>query len=260
MDMLLNSYYNILFDSKDTVCFGKNKYGTAIFDVRYWQCAQNDGYQFLSINPMHTSRADANVTTFRNILVEFDTLSFEDQRKMAETFPHSTCVYSGGKSFHYIISLETPCSDKKQYDSIVRRIYKKLPEADQQAKNASRFTRLPDGLRDNGVVQAIAYVTSRIPNALLEDWLGPEEVRERFLPEVEVFTADRILPGSTMNFLLKGAEEGSRNSQVFKHACEMIRAGYEVDDIIDRFSRVVTLPLKEIISAVKSAGKTTRGQ
>lgn len=258
MNTLLNDYYKTLFESGEQTCFGYNKYATAVCDV-FANIEDNHG-QFLSINPMVGKRADTSVTCFRNILVEFDKLPLLEQKKIAENFPHSTCVFSGGKSYHYIISLKTPCADKKEYDNLVRRVYKKLPDVDSQGKNPSRFTRMPNGKRENGVVQSLEYVTGRISRQKLEEWLGPEEVRERFLPNVETYKVSRLLSGNTMNFLLFGAEEGSRNSQVFKHSCEMFRAGYTEEEIINKVTRVIDLQLTEIISAVKSAAKTVRNQ
>ena len=157
---ITNNFYSVLFEANEQTCFSNNIYGTLL------QNNTNGPYcdtaQFFSINPMHTSRADSNVTNYRNILIEFDTLSPEEQLAQLTTVPYSTLTWSGGKSYHAILSLDSSCVDISAYKYLVRRIQSKLPDMDRSTGNPSRFSRMPNAIRDNGNEQTLVEVRSRV--------------------------------------------------------------------------------------------------
>jgi hypothetical protein len=166
-----NKFLSTLFDIGEETCFGTTIYDTAL----YAEAIPED--LFFSINPMHTSRADSNVTCFRNILIEIDSMPLEEQiHYVVEKVPVTSIVYSGGKSFHFIISLAQPCKDRAEYDTLVARIYKLLPMADKSTKNPSRFSRLPGVVRpDTGKLQHVEELYGRINRDDLENCLPPVE-------------------------------------------------------------------------------------
>jgi hypothetical protein len=82
--------------------------------------------------------------------------------------PVSSIVYSGGSSYHFIISLETPLETYEEYMNVAKRLLLLVPEADPMCKNPSRLSRLPGRLRpDTEKTQDLIYMNGRIPNELL---------------------------------------------------------------------------------------------
>lgn len=253
---MIHKYYDTLFNADEGVCWGKTVYDTAVCPLAFFTDT-NKLYPFVSINPLKTSRADANVTEHRNILCEFDTGTIAEQADalQASGLPYSTLVYSGSKSLHAIVSLEYPCKDRAEYDALVKRIYAKLPNVDKSGKNPSRFSRAPNAIRDNGMQQSLMEVKQRIPWDVLDLWLGPEVITEQRPP---VTVGNRLLPTRTRSFLKYGAPEGKRNQLLFINACELYRAGYSEDEIFELVTVALDLPQKEIRATIKSAVKKAR--
>jgi hypothetical protein len=190
------------------------------------------------------------VTAFRNILIEMDTISLEDQASHIEDIklPYSTCVFSGGKSFHYIISLKQDLTSRKDYDKLVRRIYAAVGNnlVDQSTKNPSRFSRMPNSYRaDKDTYQELIYVGERIENDALEAWLlnrGVEPITDTAWEDITYKSVVKkdfsSLSASTRNFLMMGAEQGTWNYSIFKAAAEMLRNGWEETEIYDRLKQI----------------------
>jgi hypothetical protein len=170
--MTTRSFLKVLFEPDEQTCFADTPYNIALGTTPI------PGNTFFSINPMHTSRADANVTCYRNLMLECDNMPLEQQIEyVTSRIPVSTIVYSGGKSYHFIISLAEPCSTREEYDTLVRRIHALLPQVDPTTKNPSRFSRLPGAMRlDTGKMQDLVYKGSRISRATLEAKLPPLEL------------------------------------------------------------------------------------
>lgn len=146
-------------------------------------------------DPSAPRRADANVATFRNFLLEIDDMPLDDQIAYVKSrVPVSTIVYSGGSSYHFIISLEEPLPDYETYMHWARRLLMLVPKADKMCKNPSRLSRLPGRLRlDTGKMQKLMFVGERVNNMHLDTILpslpvyekkerSQEEVREYITP------------------------------------------------------------------------------
>ena len=232
-------FFFLLFDGHDGFCVSKNVLGTKVYEGDMEFCDDFNDYQFFSINALTKKRKDENVTSFRNILLEFDDISLRDQLALINTIPKSTVVFSGGKSYHVIISLVNPCKNREEYNKLVKRIYDKVPQADKQAKNPSRFSRTPEAIRDNGKKQDLIYVGKRITDAELNQWLGPEpkeEAKEEYI-KIPVGKG-RILKGTTSYFLEFGAEPGSWNKDLFLAAMDMSRSGIPDSEIYERLYKI----------------------
>jgi hypothetical protein len=243
-------FWNTLFDQGERTCFANTIYGTAVCEI---ETGTSMPCQFFSINPLLSSRKDENVFRYRNILLEFDGALPAEQLELLKQVPYSTLVWSGGKSYHAIISLEMPCKDRKEYDAMVRRIYAAVPSVDKANKNPSRFSRAPEMMRDNGQLQVLKEVRRRIGRTELDAWLGPApEVPE---PNSEQRVSLHLSPW-TKHFLMFGTQEGGRNAALFKAACDMLRHGYTEQQIFDKVTLVLDLPEFEIISCIRSAKKT----
>ena len=171
-------FTNLLFNSDETICFcPQTKHYGFFYPIKDWP--EQTG-EFFVINPTQGGRSDSNVTAFRNILVEIDDMTLRDQVNHLKSLgmPFSTMVYSGGKSFHYIISLEETLSNKEIYKFLAQWVYNIIgsidPDkfADEQNKNPARLSRFPNVTRaETGRVQKLIYVRERIKTDDLLAWL-----------------------------------------------------------------------------------------
>jgi hypothetical protein len=101
-------------------------------------------------------RCDGNVKTFRHCLVEFDTLSREDQIRFwsAVKLPILALIDTGGKSVHAWLDVQklSNVSNTDQWDQTIKiGLYEKalIPlGVDRACCNPSRLSRLPGCLRD----------------------------------------------------------------------------------------------------------------
>lgn len=253
----LRKYYDVLFNSGEQTCASDSVYGTKLqFVPDKWGCFAT---QFMSINPMIGSRSDANVTCYRNILIEFDTLSYAEQDALGTNIPYSTKVFSGNKSIHFIISLEQPLVNRSEYDRLVDRIYAKLPDCDKSTRNPSRFTRVPEVVRTGGSMQTLLDVRRRITREELEDWLGPEPEKP-ICPIVKNYEGREIKLQNRFvrHFLLNGADPGQRNQELYKNACEMLRSGFTEEEILELVMPVLDLEIREMKTCIRSAAKKVR--
>jgi hypothetical protein len=216
--METKDFYNVLFDKDDKTCFSDYSEigswdgtkptlaGPYKTNVEYFDIPRFQKLEYFVINPMHTARNKNNVTKFRNFLVEIDNMSIPDQKKKIKEFlmPYSTAVYSGGKSIHFIISLEEPLRDIDEYKTMVNKIYDAMgikvdKNVDPSCKNATRFSRCPNSIRVKyNAVQHLLKVNARIPNQVLLDWLAHRGIRDEdyvkkiSIPEPRPENADEL--------------------------------------------------------------------
>lgn len=257
--MEIKHFYELLFDASEATCFAEHAKGTKVSLINE-KIATAHRFAFFSINPLHPHkdlasvepyhnpdrprRCDANVTAYRNFLIEIDSLPLEDQERYVSDLrlPYSTKVYSGGKSYHFIISLEQPLSDRKEYDSFALKILKIVGKADKTVKNPSRLSRCPGHFReDKGREQQLLEVRSRSPKIVIEDWftlhniplVDKTEVVRQVIPiNLNAISANN-LSGFTKNFLMFGAEEGERNISLFRAACNCRELGFNFDQTVE---------------------------
>lgn len=250
-------FYNVLFEESESVCLGVSVYTTQVCKRGPDLLPLENVAHFISINPLKNKRADINVTSYRNILIEFDELEPAEQLQVLEKVPFSTLVWSGGKSFHAILSLETPFTSKEEYVSAVRALQRKLPDMDKSTKNPSRFSRNPGVVRENGKLQELIEVRGRISAETLGDFLGPQEPIIYLDPE----PVDKgYLPPGTRSYLRMGSEPGQRNSDAFRAACDMARAAFTETEAIGMMYEVADLSREELSNCITSAFKTVKGQ
>lgn len=257
---MLTEFWNILFDSGEWINLVSDVKRT---DVIHFSWILEDKYNrrtnpdnFICINPLtQFGRKDINVTSLRNILIEIDDMPPLEQVSYITSLgmPHSTCTFSGAKSMHFIISLKEPCKNIKEYKVLVKRIQNKVPRADRSTGNPSRLSRSPGALRD-GVEQTLQYIRGRVPNEMLEAWLGPMELKtEEFVKVQSSPGKKRLLPARVLAFIEYGADEGGRNHALFTNACELFRAGYDFEEIEAIAQKVLDLPTFEIRQCINSA-------
>lgn len=186
----LSQFLETLFDPGQATCFSPSPEGIKVYQAPVAQDI------FFSINALHPTedlaptqswhdkwkprRSDKNVVCYRNFLLELDKMALDDQIAYVRSrIPYTTCVYSGGASYHFIVSLETPLQSSAEYQTFARRLHRALPEADPATKNPSRFSRLPFRIRpDTRKLQELISLNERISFAALD----------KVLPKVEAWT------------------------------------------------------------------------
>ena len=129
---------------------------------------------------------NTNVTAFRYALVESDTLTLDEQKRlyMELELPIAAMVYSGGKSIHAIVRIEA--KDIDEYRDRVDYLYSYLKnhgvEIDKQNRNPSRLSRMP-GVDRNGNHQTLIGVN--MGRKSWDDWIDFTEGEGDELPDVE---------------------------------------------------------------------------
>ena len=196
----MNEVLNLLFDDTDLICVGN------LYTNKVTTLAEAEKGEFFSINPlasvdteyqekinrsyMKPRRADMNVKLFRNFMFEMDSLHLDDQLMILSNcgINWSSIVYSGGKSYHAILSLENHLggmhtkSGINQYKLIWRRLESFVTEyarslnfegavIDPSSKNPSRFSRFPYYQAEDRNIQRVIHVGSRMSEADFEDLL-----------------------------------------------------------------------------------------
>ena len=206
---LSNDFYKVLFDKGEYTCFTDTVKGIGIKNARTWGPKEKN--EFFSINPMRegTTRAGKNVSAYRNILVEIDqdedgnTISPEDQKKMfiKVGLPYATLVWSGGKSFHAIISIDGGFKSDQEYRNAVSAVYRVLAKNgvpnDEQVKDISRLSRAAGAVRMNTKqLQEVAEVRTRITRKQFDEWLAAHDER---VEEPKPVVVTNYLSGANAN-------------------------------------------------------------
>lgn len=277
----MNPFFDLLFDAGESTCFADNPKGTRILPISFFDARR---HAFFSINPidgkrdndpiaayhhaLKPRRADANVLLYRNLLVEMDGVSLTEQLEHVEgiKMPFSSCVYSGGKSYHFIISLQNPLESRASYDEMVRRLYFVLGDRiDSSCKNPSRLSRAPGHLRSEKMkFQSLRDLRSRVDNSLLEEWLkanGADEAPKDnpFRDRMQTREGDGEFSGSSelyrssKNFLALGAADGEWNQSLFKAACDSFSKGWTHDAFVDEAIKITGHLDKNDQATIRSA-------
>lgn len=238
----MEEYLPALFEPNEMVCSADNPYETAIKsqeDVRNDEC-------YITLNAIRgdATRSDKSVSSLRNFLVEFDDLVLDSQLDYVREvgMPFTTCVFSGNKSFHFVISLTEPLETRAEYDQLVRWLYAAVPEADPSCKNPSRFTRLGGGTHKNGTRQDIEILNGRVAKEELITWLQskcdePVDVTKtsKQMADDEYFKIQASgyraqMHKATKEFCKTGGRKGFRHKNVFIAACNLRDCYYTVDE------------------------------
>ena len=161
-----------------------------------------DNPEFYTINAIHPdldfrtpiaskpgSRASINVTKLKTFLFEFDDMPLENQLRFLKNcnIPWTGIVFSGGKSYHAILSLIKPIEGAHTIEGVarykiihqrisaylnkkVRELEAGLWEVDNATQDPARFSRFPGSLRD-GKEQEVLHVGDEISPNDFEDLL-----------------------------------------------------------------------------------------
>ncbi len=207
-------FYECLFDKEELTVHGDNKFAT-----KPTQAISNGIKElkpFFVINPIKPgyTRSIDGVKHFRNFMFEIDEdmdknpVPLEKQQEIiqAAQFPWSTCVYSGGKSLHWILSLEEPVEDASEYrmwwkmmEAILNKTAKELGynlKFDPNVKDPSRFSRAAGSVRmdvNPKAIQELRGVSGRKSQHLVMQWFDQHGVKfEDFAPKPTQFEIGKI--------------------------------------------------------------------
>lgn len=173
--MTRNAQLAALFNQDDIVALKQ--------DLTSLPSYEPSGQQFFCINPLKQpgKLVTENIAQYRNILIEMDSGTLEEQWLKIETslLPWTTCTYSGGKSLHFIICIEEGVDDLRYYNNLARIISEALG-ADTSTTNPNRLSRLAGAYREGGAEQELVEVRARTSLKKLLDWMysvAPKELR-----------------------------------------------------------------------------------
>jgi phage gp16-like protein len=195
-NLTLDNFYNLIFDEDDYICFGEKLSSTR---VNHYRFPYGRTKSWFTVNPLDPKedrnptkewhrkdrprRADCNVVKYRNIMIEMDSCPIPEQKVhiRESQMPYSTCVYSGGKSLHFIISLVTPLETEIEYRCWWKAIFKIMANRgaglDPSSQNPSSFTRCPNVYReDKGQIQHLLKINARVKNEDMIAWFKSQGV------------------------------------------------------------------------------------
>lgn len=128
---------------------------------------------WIRINPVDgKGGGDKNVTAYRYVLVESDTMPVAEQYDLyiKLELPIACIVHSGGKSLHAIVRIDA--QDRDEYRKRVTYLYDFLQKhgmtVDQNNKNPSRLSRLPGITRGDKMQYLVA---TRVGRKTWADWM-----------------------------------------------------------------------------------------
>lgn len=196
----------------------------------------------LAINPINGWRKDEDVTAYRSFLIELDDIPLPDQIKYIEEMkmPYSLAVFSGGKSIHYVITLDEDIPTYNIWKDVNRWITNILTQADQQNQSPSRSMRFPGAIRKpTGIKQILLRNNGRISRVDLTMWLN--NFLDKKPPKPRVMKPKKhislvALP-KFINNILEGLRDGQmedgRNQSWYKVGRLMSERGISLEDMIE---------------------------
>jgi hypothetical protein len=234
VEEVTKKYLELLFDKDDHVCYGTSPYDILVTP----QSELPEGVCYVGVNSFKpgTTRKKVNVDKHRSFILEFD---IGKQRShfnyiWASDVPYTVAVDSGGKSTHFIIVLETPINGD-DYSSAARAIKRIQANIDKTPLHAAGFTRLPGVMRNNGNMQKLLKVKSRVPNEDFMSWLALYDPGEPERPpwEIEGTRDLKDLPWNTAKVLEEGdwGHFSGRHEALGVLCKDLLRLGFDVEEV-----------------------------
>ena len=282
------AFLELFFDKGETICVSPNKFGfhsieqkdvvgTVLISPKEGKDVRivEDDINLMAINPIKGFRRDENVTAFRSFLVEVDFGLPAEQYSYIKSsnMPYSACVFSGNKSLHFGIVLETDLPSEEEWRRVAEWILAIMDKADQQTKNPSRSIRFPESVRADGkqLIQKLVEIKKRVPIDTLYGWLNQypdkDPLKKEILDRPKITATVGGVPTWILAKLSKGIDiSKGRNNEWFSIAMGLALAGFEKDGIIEVLEQYFVPErdftrqewLTTIKSAVKKAGQKVR--
>lgn len=282
MNNSADKFLKILFNEGEEVYASPDKY-SSVWDEDHnqWKTyrpsvkvekVDKEKSILIGLNPISGPvRSDENVTAYRTFLVEMDGMSLKDQMEYIKSkgMPYSVCVFSGGKSLHFGITLNKDLPSEEVYRYYAEWLLKTLPKADQQTKNPSRGIRFPGVQRPRGKMQVLVEAPGRISLDKLKHYLSkyPEckPIIEQKKDSTFEFKPNNVK--AMANWVLLGMKQGfdfssGRNNRWFSVGYEFGKCGYDLETAKNALEHLFvaerTFGKKEWIMALKSGIKKGR--
>ncbi|MDL1902052.1 DUF927 domain-containing protein [Anaerolineae bacterium CFX9] len=159
--------------------------------------------------------------------------------KLRDFDPTPSIILNSGGGWHGYWMLDEPFildsdGDKQRIAAILHGLFKVLDGDEAYVKSVASVMRLPDSIntkpdRDGAMVQVIECHPDRRYALSSFDWLA---VKPQLNGHVPMFSTNghHPLPPRTEGYLATGANNGSRNHELFAAACQMRDAGYSQSD------------------------------
>lgn len=234
-------------------------------DAKPVETHKSDSFTLVSLNPSNGWRLDNNCTAFRNFLIEMDIGPLDEQIAYIEklAMPYSASIFSGGKSIHFLISLDQDIPTQKAWRKLNQWVLNIVTLSDQNCKNPSRSIRVPGSEREPGKFQKLVEFKGKVELKELRRWLEqyphlePKQAEKRSISGEYDFS--KVKPW-VIKTLIDGLNpQKGRNAQWFAIACEFALAGYNFDDTIvwleQFFAEESDFKKKEWENTVKSGFK-----
>ena len=250
----------------------------SIFSIDRIKSVDVSCFERVSLNPLVETREDKNVTSFRNILIESDTLSLDDQVEFFKRIgiPFNIVVFSGNKSYHVVICLEESLADLPTYNYVCKWLFRimgsKLDLVDSKNSSPSRAIRMLGGVNQNTNIKQKGKVVNenRIPVSQLLEFLflfaehAPQIINSEF--SVKSGTPNPALLKPWITYGLKeGIHSGKRNAFFYEAGFSFAESGYNLIEAIDyclnnsENYKKGDFSLKEIEQSLTSAYKRLGG-
>jgi len=248
-------FLKLFFNKGETICVSDCQGGyhsvsqeELLGDIRLVSPKEDKADRFIkekdinlvAINPIKGWRRDENVQAYRTFMIECDDMPIEDQADYIKhmKFPYSYCCYSGGKSLHFAIVLDTDLPGESIYRHTYQWILNIMTEADQKTKNPTRSVRFPGVIRkDKGTEQKLLHMGERVTTEALTKWLNmyPHKAPRPMVRKYRASNPDvKNINNWAKSALSEGVhnQEGSRNQTWMALGCEMALNGFSLEDSV----------------------------
>ena len=282
MDDTGKSLLKLLFNEGETVCVSNSAFGyhsiplemalgetvelrspSEMVPISY--CSTSD-LILAAINPISGWRRDSNVTAYRSFLIEIDTGTIKEQLGTIAhlKMPYSAQIFSGNKSVHTAIVLNTDLASEKIYRFIAEWILNIVTLADRNCRNSSRSIRIPGAYREPGKKQRLIEMGNRVSQKELMDWLNKYKHLEPKVATPRIISSENAdfsnLSPWAQQMIIKGVTfKNGRNQTWFGLAVDFAIAGFSEEKTIEmltaRFTEEHDFKEKELLRTINSAFK-----
>ena len=155
--------FETLFANGQVICFQHSVKSAPVFLTYPFDEKQAGAFQFFCLNPFKESasvRRASEVLYRQGFTVEMDCCSLDLQREYFQKRlgKPSIAVFSGNKSVHNHVVIETPISDEQEKE-IVSLFKRAFPFADWKVlADKARLCRVPGAIRENGERQSVEII------------------------------------------------------------------------------------------------------
>lgn len=253
MDESARKLLNLMFRPGETICVSHNKYSyhsipleNALNDEtvtmvstqqdRPHEFVKSDRLLFVALNPIKGFRNDENCTAYRSFLVEMDDGPLKEQLAYIKRIglPYSAVVFSGGKSLHFLITLDRDLPSEKVYRTFSEWILAVANMADDKTKNPSRGLRIPGHYREPGKKQILVEYHGQVKLDDLVAWLKnfPGAKPKEYVKKAPTDEIDATRVRKWVRDKLRRGITSDRNQQWYAIAYEFALSGFSEEATI----------------------------